>query len=260
MNYSKKYRALVSAALFVAMLFSAGFATSASAETCYGSGCYGYNYYPYGNYYGNYYGNQYSYNNQPPRCTITLQAVGYKQNYSSGNYPYNYYNYNYNYPYGYNYNNYYGAYPYNYNSGAVLSWSTSNAQSASISGMGSVDLNGSKVVYPSGNQIYTMTVNGPGGIYTCQTSYTYTGATYPTYTAPTTYATPTYTYPTATVYAPSTAVKSISLKQVPYTGADFGLAGTMLAWLSIVIAASIGAGVLAHRSGLAERAIARLRR
>lgn len=106
---------------------------------------------------------------------------------------YNYgYNYGYNqYPYGYNY----GYYPYNtYTTPAptctityaqaayagygsvqpyTLSWSTSNATSASISpsiGTLSDYVNGTRTVYPSTYTTYVMTVSGPGGTGYCQTS------------------------------------------------------------------------------------------
>lgn len=67
------------------------------------------------------------------------------------------------------------AYPYE---SAALTWSSWNATSASISPtVGSVGLNGSQTIYPSGYQVYTMTVYGPGGTGTCQTnSYGYVPA------------------------------------------------------------------------------------
>lgn len=68
----------------------------------------------------------------------------------------------------YNYGSLYG---YGYNQAATLSWSSQNATSATISGLGSVSLSGSQTVYPSYNQTYTMTVYGPGGSANCQTNY-----------------------------------------------------------------------------------------
>ncbi len=59
-------------------------------------------------------------------------------------------------------------YPYE---SAMLSWSSWNATSASINpSVGSVGLNGSQTIYPSGYQMYTMTVLGNGGTNTCQTN------------------------------------------------------------------------------------------
>lgn len=71
---------------------------------------------------------------------------------------------------------------YNYNQSATLSWGSTNASSATISpSVGSVGTSGSQTVYPSGNQLYTMTVyNSQGQSATCQTSqynYPYGGGT-----------------------------------------------------------------------------------
>lgn len=61
---------------------------------------------------------------------------------------------------------------YNYNQQGTLSWGSTNATSASISpNIGSISTSGSQMVYPSGNQMYTMTVyNSQGQSATCQTS------------------------------------------------------------------------------------------
>ena len=61
---------------------------------------------------------------------------------------------------------------YNYNQPATLSWGSTNATSANISpNVGSISTSGSQTVYPSGNQLYTMTVyNSQGQTATCQTS------------------------------------------------------------------------------------------
>ena len=58
------------------------------------------------------------------------------------------------------------------NQPATLSWGSNNATSASISpNVGSISTSGSQTVYPSGNQLYTMTVyNSQGQSATCQTS------------------------------------------------------------------------------------------
>ena len=62
-----------------------------------------------------------------------------------------------------------------YNQQATLSWGSSNATSASINpNIGSVGTSGSRTVYPSVNQMYTMTVyNSQGQSATCQTSQYY---------------------------------------------------------------------------------------
>jgi peptidoglycan-associated lipoprotein len=46
---------------------------------------------------------------------------------------------------------------------ATLSWSTANATSATIEGIGSVALNGSQSVSPSTSTTYTLVAKGPGG-------------------------------------------------------------------------------------------------
>ena len=112
------------------------------------------------------------------------------------------------------YNNYNG-----YNQ-ATLTWSASNATTAYISNIGSVSTYGSRVVNPTGNQTYTMTVYGQNGqTATCQTYYTYT----PTYVAPTT--------------------PYVSLSQIPYTGFDLGTVGNSIYWASLAVFA-LAAGYL----------------
>ena len=61
----------------------------------------------------------------------------------------------------------------NANPPATLTWSSSYATSATITQLGTVAVNGSRTVYPSSGMIYTMTVQGPGGISTCQTTAAY---------------------------------------------------------------------------------------
>lgn len=76
-------------------------------------------------------------------------------------------------------------YSYSYQQQATLSWGSTNATSAYISpNVGSVSTSGSQMVYPSGNQIYTMTVyNSQGQSATCQTSYIPSGVLSCTITA-----------------------------------------------------------------------------
>ncbi|RJR12995.1 hypothetical protein C4585_02665 [Candidatus Parcubacteria bacterium] len=108
-------------------------------------------------------------------------GVGGGYNYPYQNYPYNYYPYN-TYPsYPYNYARptctitySYGSYhKHGYaNQAIVLSWYSYGATSASISpSVGSTATSGSTTVYPSGSTTYTLTVWGPGGASTCQTTY-----------------------------------------------------------------------------------------
>jgi hypothetical protein len=94
--------------------------------------------------YNNYY-NNYNYQYPAPTCSITYSNANYNNNY----------------------NQYNSAQP------ITLSWSSSNASSAYISGVGTVATYGSMTVYPSNNTTYTMTVYGMNGTNrTCQTTYT----------------------------------------------------------------------------------------
>ena len=193
---------------------------------CYGYGC-GYDNYSYSHNYNYPYVYHYpQQNNYPPSCTITIREAG--SAYTSNNYPY--------------------GYP------LLLSWSSSNANSASISpDVGSVSPNGSRIVYVNGHnsvsKIYSMVVYGDGGrTSSCQTSayyLPYSGSyynynyPYSSYTYPSTYTYPTYSYPYTTM--PTTYV---ALTQIPYTGASLGLWGDALVWLSLTLVATFGAATL----------------
>ena len=136
-------------------------------------------------------------------------SYGYGYGYGYGNYP----SYNYQYSYPYNYQQYpYNYYPYTYsrptcvitvsypyalyygyyNQPVTLSWSSINATSAYIyPNVGAVSTSGSTTVYPSGGMTYTLTVNGPGGSNTCQTTY-YQQTPYYNYQYPSNYWYPHY--------------------------------------------------------------------
>jgi hypothetical protein len=202
------------------------------------------NYYPYGSHY-----THHGYSN--PSCSISITPA---TNYSRDTYRW--------------------GYP------MQLTWSSSNATSASISpDVGSVSPSGSRVVYATGS-IYSMSVYGPGGSATCQTSgysipfyhqnYNYS---YPQnyYTYPSTYYTPTYTYPTTYSYPAtytsgaanvvnnyvvgSSSSAKVSLTQIPYTGVDMGLWGNALAYLAITLLAALGAIALLRRQAQAFRVL-----
>ncbi len=234
----------------------------------------------YGNYDNSYYGNSYPYNYG------NYGNYNYGNNYSSYGYNYSYpTNY---YPYGSHYSHYgynnppscsititpaanYGSETHRWGYPMQLTWSSSNATTASISpDVGSVSSTGSRVVYANG-QTYSMSVYGPGGTATCQTSsysvpfyqqnYNYS---YPQnyYAHPSTYYTPTYTYPTTYSYPAtytsgaanvvnnyvvgSASSASVSLKQIPYTGLDYGLWGSAFMYLAIALAAAVAAVSLYH--------------
>lgn len=187
--------------------------------------------YPY-SYYPSY---QYPYRGYsgPPSCTITLSPspTSYPQNWVA----------QYGYP-------------------TLLSWYSTNATSASISpGIGSVSPTGSRIVYVRG-QIYSMAVYGPGGTGICQSAsysptypygysspYSSYGSNYNNYYSSYQPTYPAYTYPTYQ------AQPTVRLSQMPYTGADFGLAGNLLAWLAVMFLAAIGAVILARRMRFVEK-------
>ncbi len=198
--------------------------------------------------------------NQPPSCSITLKDVptGYPLPAA---------------PQG-------SGYP------MLLSWGSSNATAASISpSMGSVPPEGSRVVFVKGER-FSMAVYGPRGNAMCQTAEYLLPSPYlpgsivagpimntgymnslyaPTYATHTNYPTlarPVYTYPNfqpVQAQAIAQAVpQHISLTQIPYTGVgDMMLA--MLAWLSIIAVALVGAVAIAQRGDFVEKVAARLR-
>ena len=199
----------------------------------YGSYQYPCNSYPYNQYNPYRYTNQYpSYTNYPPSCTISIQAAsGYGDRYYTDGYP------------------------------MLLTWSSQNASTASISpSVGSVSPSGSRVVYTRG-EVYSMSVYGAGGTAVCQTSsysipssyynygYTYPKSYYPSYTVPTTYTTPTLTNYVNT-YVSTPSAQTVSLKQIPYTGTSFGIVGDMLIWFSVTLVALLGAvGIVYAKQG-----------
>ncbi|OGG58412.1 hypothetical protein A2765_05695 [Candidatus Kaiserbacteria bacterium RIFCSPHIGHO2_01_FULL_56_24] len=170
----------------------------------------------------------YGQNGQNNQCQTTVYVNGSG---SCSNYPYCY-------------NQYYGApsctinlggYQYNqnqiYNQTATLSWTSQNATNAYITNIGSVAMNGAQAVYPQQNQLYTLTVSGPGGSATCRTGQYGYGSTY-LYTSP-----PAYTSP------------YVSLSQIPYTGLDFGPVGTAVYFLALAFFAIAGGYLVVYYNG-----------
>jgi hypothetical protein len=96
-----------------------------------------------------------------------------------------------------------------------LSWNSQNATSAYLSNVGSVNVNGTKTVWPTGSMTYTLTVYGSNG----QSANCHT--TVSAYSAP-----------------------YVSLTQIPYTGFDFGTFGNAMYWVTLA-AFALGAGYLA---------------
>ena len=149
------------------------------------------------NYNGNYYTNPYnSYDySHAPYCTITISNYGNVSGYPQS---------------------------------AQLSWHAENATSAYLSPeYGSVPLSDTRTVYPHSGMVYTLTVYGPSGVTTCQTTassyytpYDYSYNTYP------------YSYAYATPYV---TTPYITLSQMPYTGFDYGPIGNALYFAALLV-------------------------
>ncbi len=99
----------------------------------------------------------------------------------------------------------------------TINWYSSNATSGFISnGIGSVNLSGSRVVYPTNTTTYTGTFYGQNG----QSIQCSTTVSVNNYVQPPVYNTP----------APY-----VTLSAVPYTGLDLGPVGTALYWGFLVL-------------------------
>jgi hypothetical protein len=119
----------------------------------------------------------------------------------------------------------------------TLTWSSSNATSAYISpNVGSVNPSGSTIVYPQGYTTYTLTISGPGGSATCQSTANTPSYVAPSYIAPA----PIYTQP---------ASPSVSLTQIPYTGFDYGPVGDAIYWMGLLAFALAGAYLMIYYRG-----------
>ncbi len=113
-----------------------------------------------------------------------------------------------------------------YTAQATLVWSSTNAQSAYITQVGSVAPNGTRVVTGFANQMYSLTVTGQGGTYTCNTQpYT----------------------PTYIPQAPITP--SVSLTQIPYTGLALSPMAQAMYWLALLSVAAAGGYLLVYYKG-----------
>lgn len=105
-----------------------------------------------------------------------------------------------------------------------LTWSSQGATSAYITpSVGQVAPNGSTSLYSYGNTVYSMTVTGPGGTYTCRTQ---------SYVAP---------------YAPVSPY--VSLTQIPYTGLAMGPIASAMYWTGMIALAVAGAYLLVYYKG-----------
>lgn len=112
-----------------------------------------------------------------------------------------------------------------YSSGMItLTWSSQGATSAYITPqVGQVAPNGSTSLYAYGNTVYSLTVTGPGGTYTCRTQ---------SYAAP---------------YAPVSPY--VSLSQIPYTGITMGPVASAMYWTGMIALAIAGAYLLVYYRG-----------
>jgi hypothetical protein len=133
-------------------------------------------------------------------------------------------------------------------SSVTLFWSSTNAHSASLDMVGSVQTNGSYTI-PNVTQSrsYTLTVTGPGGTRTCVASVTVQPPQYYTgYVPPT----PVYVPPTNVHYGapfgdtPVRYVSPVRLSNLPYTGAeDYILPFFILAFI-------LSAGYMGMKTGV----------
>lgn len=110
---------------------------------------------------------------------------------------------------------------------AVLTWTSGGASNAWLSdGLGNVNTNGNRTVYPgtTGSKTYTLTISNGSQTQTCQT--TVNGTTWH-----------------------GNGGTFVSLTQIPYTGFDFGFWGNMVYWMVLMAAAGASAYALAFYRG-----------
>ncbi len=117
---------------------------------------------------------------------------------------------------------------------AYLSWTSTNATSATLSNVGSVATIGSQTVWPTRTTTYTLTVFGQNGQST-SCSVTVQANTY---------------VPPVTPY--------VSLTQIPYTGFDFGPFGNAIYWTTLAsFALALGYLAIYFKGGVMAFATAR---
>lgn len=153
-----------------------------------------------------------------------------------------------------------------YDGRVTVTWWSSNANYAYLSGVGSVATAGTQTMYGSQYSTFTLTVSGPGGSTSCSASSLYYdsssghrhGYKYAyNYVANPVFMYPVYSYPyvSGTVYP---TYHYVQLSQTPYTGFDFGPVGNAMYWLGMILAAALGAYYIVYsRAGAYSRAFAR---
>lgn len=129
--------------------------------------------------------------------------------------------------------------------GAILRWTSSNASSAYLSGVGTVPLWGTQAVSALYDRTFTLTVYGNGESQSCEVFVSGTGS----YGYPYGYQYPNYQYP-AQYPQFSASYPYISLTQIPYTGIDFGSAGNALYWAALLAFALAGGYLLVYQAGV----------
>lgn len=155
-----------------------------------------------------------------------------------------------------------------YDNTVTVTWWSSGATNAYLTGFGSVSTSGSQNVSGYQQSNYTLTVSGPGGSTSCSASspfydagtnhrysYKYSG----NYLSNPSFAYPVYSYPYVanTVYT-ATPTTYVTLAQVPYTGFDFGTVGNSLYWLAMILIAMMGAYLIVYsHSGALPRTFVR---
>ncbi len=130
-------------------------------------------------------------------------------------------------------------------SGVILRWQSTEATSAHLSGVGAVSTYGAYTVYPTYDTTYTLTVYGNGQPRQCELEIDrdYSYGSYGSYGTHYPQNTPTYTPGYSYNYP------YVALTQIPYTGLDFGIAGTMLYVAVFALFAIAGAYLLAYYQG-----------
>jgi len=119
-----------------------------------------------------------------------------------------------------------------YNKSIMIAWTSSNAKSAYLHGVGSVGKNGAHAIYYPFKERYTLTVQGEGGSTTCDTQNVNSVGTIPGHASPPLY---------------------VLLTQIPYTGFDLGAFGNALYFAILVLFAVAGGYLVVYYQGGAFR-------
>lgn len=126
-------------------------------------------------------------------------------------------------------------------SAVILRWTSTDASSAHLSGIGSVSTYGQYTVYPTYDTIYTLTVYGNGKSESCEIEIDRGYSTY----YPQNYNNYGNQYGSGYNYG----YPYVSLTQIPYTGFDLGVVGTSVYFLALALFAIAGGYLLAYYNG-----------